>query len=81
MAKIVASNAAIHKDHFITQVNMWVYEELVGGRQLTSIINQDHENVKYSTVLPLHSRCCVASQSRSRDSKNLGGVGKRDRLW
>ena len=28
-------------------VNMWVYEEMVEGRKLTEIINQDHENVKY----------------------------------
>merc|ERR1712210_9025 len=27
--------------------NMWVYEELVEGRGLTEIINEDHENVKY----------------------------------
>ena len=30
---------------------MYVYEELVNGRKLTEIINQDHENVKY---LPGH---------------------------
>ena len=26
---------------------MWVYEELIEGRKLTEIINEDHENVKY----------------------------------
>ena len=26
---------------------MWVFEEQVNGRNLTEIINQDHENVKY----------------------------------
>ena len=26
---------------------MWVYEEMIEGRKLTEIINQDHENVKY----------------------------------
>ena len=31
----------------IFSVNMWVYEEMVEGRKLTEIINQDHENVKY----------------------------------
>lgn len=30
---------------------MYVYEELVDGRKLTEIINQEHENVKY---LPGH---------------------------
>jgi glycerol-3-phosphate dehydrogenase (NAD+) len=26
---------------------MYVYEELVNGRKLTEIINEEHENVKY----------------------------------
>lgn len=26
---------------------MWVFEEMINGRKLTEIINQDHENVKY----------------------------------
>ena len=26
---------------------MWVYEEMIEGRKLTEIINEDHENVKY----------------------------------
>jgi glycerol-3-phosphate dehydrogenase (NAD+) len=30
---------------------MYVYEEIVNGRKLTEIINQEHENVKY---LPGH---------------------------
>ena len=28
-------------------VKMWVYEEMIEGRKLTEIINEDHENVKY----------------------------------
>ena len=28
-------------------VKMWVFEEMVEGRKLTEIINEDHENVKY----------------------------------
>lgn len=36
---------------FDATVNMWVYEEEVGGRKLTEIINTEHENVKY---LPGH---------------------------
>lgn len=32
-------------------VNIWVYEELIGGKKLTEIINTEHENVKY---LPGH---------------------------
>jgi glycerol-3-phosphate dehydrogenase (NAD+) len=30
---------------------MWVFEEDIGGRKLTEIINTQHENVKY---LPGH---------------------------
>lgn len=32
-------------------VNMWVYEEMIDGKKLTEIINNEHENVKY---LPGH---------------------------
>lgn len=32
---------------FNTGVKMWVFEEKVDGRNLTEIINQEHENVKY----------------------------------
>lgn len=28
------------------QVTMWVHEELVNGRKLTEIINEEHENPK-----------------------------------
>lgn len=37
--------------HFDPRVTMWVFEEDVGGRKLTEIINTQHENVKY---LPGH---------------------------
>ena len=46
IAKIVGSNAAAHPDVFESTVPMWVYEETVGGRNLTDIINKEHENVK-----------------------------------
>ena len=35
------------------QVRMWVFEEMVGGRKLTDIINEDHENVKYMPGIKL----------------------------
>jgi len=38
-------------DKFVTQVNMYVYEEIIDGKKLTEIINTTHENVKY---LPGH---------------------------
>ncbi|XP_059967904.1 glycerol-3-phosphate dehydrogenase [NAD(+)], cytoplasmic isoform X1 [Mesoplodon densirostris] len=50
IAKIVGSNAA-QLARFDPRVNMWVFEEDVGGRKLTEVINTQHENVKY---LPGH---------------------------
>ncbi len=29
------------------EIRMYVYEELIDGRKLTDIINQEHENIKY----------------------------------
>jgi len=50
IAKIVGNN--INKfNTFENEIRMYVYEELVDGRKLTDIINQEHENVKY---LPGH---------------------------
>jgi len=46
IAKLAGQNAA-ENDMFDATVNMWVYEEMVEGRKLTEIINEDHENVKY----------------------------------
>eukprot|EP01039_Chlorochromonas_danica_P006869 gene6867-7592_t len=37
----------LEKVHIPEPIDMWVYEEEVGGRKLTDIINTDHENVKY----------------------------------
>jgi len=31
---------------FSNQVRMWVYQEQVDGKNLTEIINEEHENVK-----------------------------------
>lgn len=50
IAKIVGGNAG-RLAHFDPRVTMWVFEEDVGGRKLTEIINTQHENVKY---LPGH---------------------------
>jgi len=44
---LAAQNAAKHGDLFQKEVNMWVFEEEVGGRKLSEIINTDHENTKY----------------------------------
>ncbi|XP_064595042.1 glycerol-3-phosphate dehydrogenase [NAD(+)], cytoplasmic-like [Liolophura sinensis] len=53
IAKIIGNNV---KDpelskKFQEEVCMYVYEEMVNGKKLTEIINNDHENVKY---LPGH---------------------------
>ena len=50
IAKIVGGNAA-QLARFDPRVIMWVFEEDVGGRKLTEVINTQHENVKY---LPGH---------------------------
>ena len=46
---------SINQSHcrFVTDVNMWVFEEMVEGRKLTEIINTEHENVKYLPGRPL----------------------------
>ncbi|KAM3583687.1 hypothetical protein VKS41_003659 [Umbelopsis sp. WA50703] len=54
IAKIVGHNARQHSDMFEKEVRMWVFEEQVDGKNLTDIINEKHENVKYlpGTQLP-----------------------------
>lgn len=47
VAKIVSENCAEKPEIFEKEVKMWVYEEEIGDRKLTEIINSDHENVKY----------------------------------
>ena len=32
---------------FDTLVRMWVFEEIVEGRKLSEVINEQHENIKY----------------------------------
>lgn len=47
IAKILAENAVARPHLFRHHVDMWVFEEKVDGRNLTEIINSDHENVRY----------------------------------
>ncbi|ODV61203.1 glycerol-3-phosphate dehydrogenase (NAD(+)) GPD1 [Ascoidea rubescens DSM 1968] len=47
IAKIIAENTALTPNLFQRNVNMWVYEEKINGKNLTEIINTKHENVKY----------------------------------
>jgi glycerol-3-phosphate dehydrogenase (NAD+) len=47
IAKIVGTNTARHTDQFEPTVRQWVFEEQIDGKNLTEIINEQHENVKY----------------------------------
>lgn len=47
IAKVLAENALLRPHLFKHQVDMWVFEEKIDGRNLTEIINEKHENVKY----------------------------------
>ena len=50
IAKIVGTNI-LKFNTFENEIRMYVYEEIVNGRKLTEIINEEHENIKY---LPGH---------------------------
>lgn len=51
IAKIVGRNV-LDRDQFEDEVTMWVFQENVDGKNLTDIINNEHENVKYLPVRP-----------------------------
>ncbi|RLV87882.1 Glycerol-3-phosphate dehydrogenase NAD [Meyerozyma sp. JA9] len=53
IAKVLAENALARPHLFAHFVDMWVFEEKVDGRNLTEIINEDHENVRYLPGVPL----------------------------
>lgn len=46
IARIVGKNVQ-KSNRFDSTVKMWVFEEIINGRKLSEIINQEHENVKY----------------------------------
>ncbi|KAI5188057.1 glycerol-3-phosphate dehydrogenase (NAD+) [Nematocida homosporus] len=46
IAKLVGENVQ-RISGYDKSVQMWVFEEMVAGKELTRIINEDHENVKY----------------------------------
>ncbi|CDH58544.1 glycerol-3-phosphate dehydrogenase [Lichtheimia corymbifera JMRC:FSU:9682] len=47
IARVIGQNVQQHSDLFDPTVRMWVFQEQIDGRNLTDIINQQHENVKY----------------------------------
>ena len=52
IAKIVGNNCK-RGEEFEDEVRMWVFEEMVNGKKLTQIINEEHENVKYMRGIKL----------------------------
>lgn len=46
IARIIGKNVQ-RSNRFDPTVKMWVFEEIINGRKLSEIINQEHENVKY----------------------------------
>ncbi|KAJ7424987.1 Glycerol-3-phosphate dehydrogenase [NAD(+)], cytoplasmic [Pitangus sulphuratus] len=46
IARIIGKNVQ-KSNRFDPTVKMWVFEEIINGRKLSEIINQEHENVKY----------------------------------
>jgi len=46
VAKIVGNNVR-GKSSYVETVNMYVYDESIGGQKLSDIINLKHENTKY----------------------------------
>merc|ERR1719198_2480661 len=46
LVRILGRNALKH-DIFDNEVKMYVHEEMIDGKPLTSIINETNENVKY----------------------------------
>lgn len=47
IARVVGENIKKFPNLFYPTIKMYVYEEMIEGRKLTEIINQEHENVKY----------------------------------
>lgn len=35
------------KEQYESEVQMWLYDEIIEGRKLSEIINESHENIKY----------------------------------
>lgn len=72
---IIIGNNAKKYDCFENEIKMWVYEEMIGDRKLSEIINTEHENVKYPvfTLMEISfiPRICMDSNSRKTSSPVL----------
>ncbi|OBA20731.1 NAD-dependent glycerol-3-phosphate dehydrogenase [Metschnikowia bicuspidata var. bicuspidata NRRL YB-4993] len=73
VGKILAENAAARPRMFKHHVQMWVHEEQVAGRNLSDIINQDHENVRYlpGVKLPANLRASASLVDVAKDADLL----------
>lgn len=69
VAKLVAENTAEKGQFFEREVRMWVREESVHGRNLTEIINSEHENVRYLPQVTLPTNL-VADPNLQNVAKN-----------
>lgn len=71
---IVGKNAKKY-DCFENEIKMWVYEEMIGDRKLSEIINSEHENVKYPMLTLMEisfiPRICMDLNSRKTSSRVL----------
>ena len=71
MSVYIGRNAA-KCAQFEEEVRMWVFQEQVNGRNLTDIINEKHENVKYLPGRPLPANIrAVPDLSECCDGANL----------
>ncbi|KAF9584624.1 Glycerol-3-phosphate dehydrogenase [Lunasporangiospora selenospora] len=72
VAKLIGRNVQKF-DHFDTEVKMWVYQEQIDGRNLTDIINEQHENVKYlpGIKLPENVVACPELVETCKDATML----------
>lgn len=75
IATIVGKNCEI-LSHCDSQVNMWVYEEMVDfegeRRKLTEVINTHHENIKYLPGIKIpHNVVAVPDLNQACDGATL----------
>ncbi|KAI8137819.1 glycerol-3-phosphate dehydrogenase [NAD+] [Fennellomyces sp. T-0311] len=73
IARLIGQNVKKHPDLFDERVRVWVFQEQVNGRNLTDIINQEHENVKYlpGIKLPENVHAIPSLQDAAKDANIL----------
>ena len=73
IARRLAVNRQMHYPNIDHEIKMWVYEEIVDGKNLTEIINEDHMNTKYlpNVLLPDSIRAVSSLQETCKDADVL----------